>query len=119
MLSNIKNWVTSSEFWLAIVTGLTLSIGLAPAVYLVYFLKVNWTPYSITHPGPLFATSIGYQLWWINIALLCAFPISTFLLVANFRRMQNNKNSRLWSVLPIVQFISGLINIVFLFALLG
>ncbi len=119
MLSNFKNWATSSEFWLAIITGLTLSIGLAPAVYLIYFLNVEWTSYSMTHPGPLAMTSFGYQLCWINTTSLFAFPIITFFLARNYRKMKQNYFSRLWFVLPFVQFIWGLINMVFLFALLG
>ena len=119
MLSNIKNWATSSEFWLAIITGLTLSIGLAPAVYLIYFLNVDWTSYSNTHPGPLAMTSFGYQLCLINTTSLFAFPIITFFLARNYRKMKQNNFPRLWFVLPFVQFIWGLINMVFLVALLG
>ena len=116
MLSNIKNWANNSEFWLAIITGLSLAIGAAPVVYVAYFQRVGWTSYSVmTHPGPLFATSFGYQLCCANTALLFVFPIITFFLIANYRKVRPNNFSRLWSLLPLVQIMGGLINMLLLF----
>ena len=118
MLSNIKNWVNKLEFWLAIIMGLTLSLGLAPVTYAVYFERVGSPHSSLTHTGPLWATSFGYQLWWANIALICAFPAVTLILVATHHEVKRSNLFYLWFILPLVQFIWGLVNMVIVYGLL-
>jgi hypothetical protein len=118
MLLGIKNRVSKPELWLALVMGLTLSIGLAPMAYWVYFQMIGWPHPYITHTGPLWGTSYGYQLCWGNMALLCAFPLISLPLAANHRKAKHNTFSRLCLVLPLVQVILGLLNVVFLLGLL-
>ena len=118
MLSRIEDWAIKPEFWLAIITGLTVSIGLAPGLYKLYFERVGSPHPTMTHTGPLSVTSFGYQLCSANLALLCVFPIITILLTANHHKTRSINFSRLWFLLAFVQFIWGLMNMVIILGLL-
>jgi hypothetical protein len=116
--SDIKILVDKPEFWLAIITGITLSIGFAPTAYVIYFERFGSSRPSMTHYGPLWATLFGYQLCYANLALLFTFPLITFFLTTNYRKTRPNNISRLWFVLSFLQFTWGLMNWLPLFWLL-
>ena len=118
MSSYIKNWINNKpEFCLAMITGLSLSIGLAPMIYMVYFERVgSHRPFMI---GPLRATSFGDLLCCGNIALLCVFPIISWFLATNYRKMKPDNISNLLFILPVMQFIWGLVSMLPLYWLVG
>lgn len=114
MLSNLRK----SEFWLAILVGVTLAVGFAPSAYWIYFDYIGWPHPYITHNGPLWGTLYGDLLCWGNFALLCAFPLLTLPLAVKRLSAQRTLFSYLCLALPLAQIFGGLLNLVFLVMLL-
>jgi hypothetical protein len=110
--------VYKSEFWLAIIAGLTVSLGLAPSAYWIYFDRIGWPHPYITHYGPLWGTRGGHLLCWGNIAFLCIFPLITLVLAAKRLSVKRDFFSYLYLALPFAQFFGGILNLMFLLTLL-
>lgn len=109
---------SESEIWLAIITGLTVSLGLAPSAYWLYFDSSGWPHPYITHFGPLWATLGGNLLCLENMVFLGIFPFITLFLAVKHMRVKRDFFSNLYFALPFIQFLGGIVNLIFLLSLL-
>lgn len=109
---------SGSETWLAIIAGLTISLGLAPSAYWIYFDRIGWPHPYITHYGPLWGTLGGDLLCLGNLVFLGIFPFITLFLAVKHVRVKRDFFSYLYFALPFVQFLGGIVNLIFLLSLL-
>jgi len=110
--------IRKSEFWLNILCGLSVSVGLAPSAYWIYFDRIGWPHPYITHNGPLWGTLGGDLLCWGNIAFLCIFPLITLFLIRRRLGVKRDFYAHLYLVLPLAQILGGILNLMFLLTLL-
>ena len=101
-----------SEFWLAVLVGLTLALGLAPSIYSTYFIFIGWPSYY--NGGPLYRSGYSDFLCCENSVLLFVFPLITWLLLATRPQVNQPALIFLYSVLPLIQIYWGMLNILLL-----
>jgi hypothetical protein len=112
------NSVQKFEYRLAVIMGFSLSFGLAPRLYFIYFEKIGWPYHYQTHQGPLRDALIGDLLCWGNIMFFCILPLLTLNLAKSRLRIKRDFFTLVFLILPFAQIVSGIYNFVLLLALL-
>ena len=107
-------WITR----LGVTWRMAWSLGLAPSAYWLYFDSIGWPHPYITHFGPLWATLGGNLLCLGNLVFLVPFPCITLFLAVKHMRVKRDFFSYFYFALPFIQFLGGIVNLIFLVNLL-
>jgi hypothetical protein len=101
-----------AEVGLAAITGVTIAVGLAPIVCVLYLQSVGWPNLYITHNGPLWGSGYSQPLINMVVLLITKLPLMTLPLAIIALARKRDKFTVFGIALPFIQFIWGCLNFI-------